>query len=480
MFALEVEYLTGRAVASRRHDREAAEWPPHPGRLFSALVATLKECELGEAEREALFWLERQPPPSLSVGEATARDVVRVFVPVNDTSAPDKVPPKGFSATQISEGIKVLPDRRSRQQRAFPSVTLAHPVVHFIWAASVPEEVNQHYQALDRLARHVTYLGHSSSLVRISVCHEPPPPTLVPTEAGEEVLRVPTQGRLVELEETYQRGAPISPGIFRAYARIGKRLEDPADTVFGDMIVFRRVGGPRLPLHASPNLTSTVRRALMALAGPHPGEIISGHAPDGSPSQQPHVAIIPLAYVAHTYADGNIMGFAVVLPRRLGRFDPTRRQIAQALVRLESLEMGRAGVWKVERVTGESVPRSLQVDPYTGLARLWATVTPMLLDYIPKDKPGKDQKAIVATACERIGLPRPVEIEIGPVSPFRGVPPSGHFARLRNGKQPHLHRTHIVAEFDRPVRGPVILGAGRYLGMGLCRRLGRPSEGGDS
>src|SRR6266540_110108 len=128
MFALEVEYLTGRAVASKRHDREAAEWPPHPGRLFSALVAALKECEFGKAEREALLWLERQSPPSLSVHDATARDVVPVFVPVNDSAAPEKIPTKGFSAGQLSEGIKVLPDRRARQQRAFPSVTIAQPI----------------------------------------------------------------------------------------------------------------------------------------------------------------------------------------------------------------------------------------------------------------------------------------------------------------------------------------------------------------
>jgi CRISPR-associated protein Csb2 len=352
-------------------------------------------------------------------------------------------------------------------------VTLVQSVIHFIWSPPVAEEEEQHRTALARLAGHVTYLGHSSSLVRISFCQKPPPPTLVPAKTGEEVLRVPTQGRLAELEATYLRGIRPSPGMFCSYTGTAERPSEPAETVFGEMIVFRRLSGPRLPLHASPTLTSSVRRALMALAGTNLGEIISGHGSDGSPSQQPHLAFAPLAYVDHTYADGNIMGFAVVLPRRLGRFDTSRLQIAQALVQLQSLEMGRTRVWKVERLTSESPQRSLQLDPYTGPARLWATVTPMLLDYIPKEKPGKDQEAIVATACQRIGLPAPVEIKIGPVSPFRGVPPSGHFAPLQNGNQPHLHRIHVVVEFARPVRGPVILGAGRYLGMGLCRRFGR-------
>ena len=53
MLVLEVEYLTGRAVATARHHREQPEWPPHPGRLFSALVAACHEADLTDLEREA-------------------------------------------------------------------------------------------------------------------------------------------------------------------------------------------------------------------------------------------------------------------------------------------------------------------------------------------------------------------------------------------------------------------------------------------
>src|SRR5438874_1484024 len=123
MFALEVEYLTRRSVASERDNRDAPEWPPHPGRLFSALVAAWGEHGSAADERAALEWLEQQPPPALAVSAARPRDVVPVFVPVNDNAAPDKEPAKGFSAAQVVEGMKVFPERRSRQQRVFPSVT---------------------------------------------------------------------------------------------------------------------------------------------------------------------------------------------------------------------------------------------------------------------------------------------------------------------------------------------------------------------
>jgi CRISPR-associated protein Csb2 len=473
MFALEVEYLTGRAVASQRHDREAAEWPPHPGRLFSALVAALKECDFGESERQALLWLERQRPPALSYSDAYLRDVVPVFVPVNDTTAPDKVPAKGFSIGQIAEGIRVMPERRSRQQRAFPSATPQDRIVHFIWSHAAAEEVTRHRPALMRLAANVTYLGHSSSLVRVAVCDEPPRATLEPAEVGNEVLRIPTPGRLEELESTYLRGARPSPGMYCAYTRaLDVVAKESPETVFGEMVIFRRMRGQRLPLHAFGNLMRAVRGALLALAKPQPQEIISGHLPDGRPSQRPHIAIIPLANVSlhNLYADGDMMGFAVILPRRLIRFsDPERRHVMQALTQLQQVTMGRAGAWHVERLTAEASQKSLQGAEYSEPARRWATVTPMVLDYVPKDRPDRDLQSIVRLACERIGLPAHASIQVGQVSPFRGVPPSGHFQPVANGKQLRLPWTHVTVEFRQPVRGPIILGARRYLGYGLCR-----------
>ena len=43
MFSLGVEFLMGRAMMSRWQNREEAEWPPHPDRVFMALVAAWGE-----------------------------------------------------------------------------------------------------------------------------------------------------------------------------------------------------------------------------------------------------------------------------------------------------------------------------------------------------------------------------------------------------------------------------------------------------
>jgi CRISPR-associated protein Csb2 len=86
VIAIDVELLTGRYVATSFSNRRAAEWPPHPARFFSALVATAsKHAELVADARHALEWLEQQGPPHVLASEAEPRLVVTAYVPENTT-----------------------------------------------------------------------------------------------------------------------------------------------------------------------------------------------------------------------------------------------------------------------------------------------------------------------------------------------------------------------------------------------------------
>ncbi len=515
MLAIKVEYLLGRAVSSRYDDRTAAEWPPHPGRLFSAMVAAYGERGYDEAERDALLWLEQQAPPSLAVADLeqmSVREAVPVFVPVNDSTASDTVPEAGFTANQVNTGVRVLPQNRSRQPRYFPAAVPDPPTVHFLWGNVDQQEFERHREALTELVANVTYLGHSSSLVCAALCDDPPPPTLSPAEAGEtgsHTLRVPGPGRFRRLIEAFdlsrQVNRRIEPplGLSVPYAPLDRRGYVPAARgVFGaarDWIVFRRVAGPKLPLHASLRATQRMREALQSLADQPPLEVLTGHRVNGQPSGAPHVAFVPLAFVDHRYADGSIMGLAAVLPQKLSPND--RRHVLRALGRLESLRISNSITWRLERVTTASHLKSLQPSRYMGLgeavrpARVWASVTPMVFGHFPKDADGPRATRIVADSCEMSGLPRPALVRIGEVSPVLGVPPSAHFPTLSvrgkpiypgfergrdkppgrdaDGHPPRLRR-HIELEFAEPVEGPVLIGSGRYLGMGLCLPRYRP------
>jgi CRISPR-associated protein Csb2 len=71
MLCLEVEFLTGVSVAATPYACDEAEWPPHPDRLFRALVAAWgRDDPPDDAERRALEWLEGLDKDSLVVSAA--------------------------------------------------------------------------------------------------------------------------------------------------------------------------------------------------------------------------------------------------------------------------------------------------------------------------------------------------------------------------------------------------------------------------
>ena len=77
---------------------------------------------------------------------------------------------------------------------------------------------------------------------------------------------------------------------------------------------------------------------------------------------------------------------------------------------------------------------------------------------------------IVGDACERIGLPRPIDVIVHPVSLHLGVPVAGEFPPLSASGKRRWH-SHVVVTFAEPVPGPVLLGAGRFRGYGFLRPL---------
>ena len=90
MLAIEVSFLTGRYIATAYNTRIESEWPPHPARLFSALAATHFTSDPSmpglPEERAVLEWLESKGAPSICCSDAASREVVTVFVPVNDVA----------------------------------------------------------------------------------------------------------------------------------------------------------------------------------------------------------------------------------------------------------------------------------------------------------------------------------------------------------------------------------------------------------
>ena len=321
---------------------------------------------------------------------------------------------------------------------------------------------------------------------------------------GARERKAQIKGKIEELKQDLSMIDARPPlraaiGLTQGYRRAdAPPPETIPNTVFDDRVLVLVKGeGPELGLESTLQLTAALRGAVMVGCVQPPPEWVSGHTQDERPSQSTHLAFVPLGFVGREHADGHVMGLALAFPRQValegrGRClsrlltDPSTGEPADIELRL-----GRLGVWTVAREERTRPPSTLQIESWTGPADTWATVTPIALDRFPKADRDKDRTGwlaevgdIVAASCVNIGLPEPVEIDIDKTSWHVGAPRSrpdhGGFPlmRARPGK-PARFQVHAWFRFAQPVRGPVILGAGRYLGYGFCKPwMPRSHQGG--
>lgn len=470
--AIEIEYLTG--VARAANDRgDGADWPPQPDRLFSALVATWAARGERAEERAALLWLESQTAPMIQASEALPREAAKVFVPPNDDGPGN---------------ITILPERRRRQERRFAACVPEDPVVRLVWPELPAPPL---LDALAALAHDTSYLGHSASLVRCTLRRD------LPSAATQAARRVPYQGRLAELDDAYTAGRRPMPGASLPAPPTATRTV-PASVFGTDWMVFVHAAGLRPDAVASALACKAVLKSVQSGYGPAQAPAwVSGHAADGAPITAPHLAAVPLLDAGWEWSQGRLMGLALLLPRDLEQrlaeaLDPRRAGAKSAALveeerffrALANINRGEADSFEIAlrlpggrewRLRREALPEahSLRPERYVGASRVWATVTPIALDRHPKA--AGDAEAGIAEACQRIGLPRPERVVLAHHSAIRGAPSARPGARAPEWTGWRLpsslagrRLTHAVIAFEAPVAGPVILGAGRFTGMGLC------------
>lgn len=498
MFALEIDFITGMAVMTETSTREKAEWPPHPARVFMALVAAHYESkpllEDGDEaavawarERAGLEWLEGQGAPQMSWPEASPRDVVKVYVPVNDAGVPQN--PARVKVSEMRAALGVMPDQRSRQERTFPARHISaegtERHVYLCWPNAEPS--TEILAALTKLALKVTRIGHSSSLALVWVSQAEDVPArayglntkATNTHRGLQ-LRIPAPGFLAELDQCFNAGEiddffDLSKAILTGTGaaknqakiafeeRFGKawirsaatpvrlrpsvgrtahysRVDEPKAPIVtssfdSELLVLTKQEGPVLGLESTAALTSALRGYLLQ-GGEGKPEWFTGHSAPGVPSTKGHIAIVPLAFVGAEHADGHILGLAVAFPRAISAaeraaclrgslFGPSGDDLD-----LE-LQMGNLGTWTLRREERSLPPLALRSATWCERSSIWASVTPVVLDRHPKhdqqtERPQwRDEAAAsIAQSCERQGLPKPELIDVDKTSWHRGAPRS--------------------------------------------------------
>ncbi|RJP47106.1 MAG: type I-U CRISPR-associated protein Cas5/Cas6 [Desulfobacteraceae bacterium] len=269
------------------------------------------------------------------------------------------------------------------------------------------------------------------------------------------------------------------PGLWQGYARPPEPARpDQPKSLFDEHLVIMGMSGKRLNLGSTLKLTGAIRGALLSACREPIPEWVSGHRPDGTRSFDPHLAFIPLPFVGSCHADGRILGVALAVPRIVDKKDAGR--ILESWLRDEN-GLPRSiklfdGQWlecMIELETRETPPWNLRNGPWVKSSRTWASVTPVVLDRHFDGKDKWDLAAdVVQDACERIGLPRPERVLLHPVSLVEGAPHSRDFPPIkRKSDNGRMHHCHAVISFQEPVTGPVIVGAGRFRGYGLCRPM---------
>ncbi len=286
------------------------------------------------------------------------------------------------------------------------------------------------------------------------------------------------------LEDQFPNGQPVSlrpaPGRWQGYHRPPKDMApDAPSPVFDSRVIILNIKGQRVSLPATLKLTAALRGLLMKECPEQPPpEWFSGHRPDGTPTAEPHLALTPLPFVDAEHADGRIMGLAIVLPADLdqevaGRCLSFLHDSVTGLPCEHPLFDGQWFECAIELETRERPPTNLDPGTWTRESCVWASVTPVVLNrhFDGKDKWERAAES-VKEMCGHIGLPRPREVLLHPVSLVEGVPHSREFPQsTRKGGGGRRSHNHAVIVFDEPVRGPMLLGAGRFRGYGLCRPL---------
>ena len=259
-----------------------------------------------------------------------------------------------------------------------------------------------------------------------------------------------------------------------------------------EWIIYERVGGARPLSSRTTDLTRALRAALLEQHGRRDlSPVLSGHRGESAPSDAVHLAFVALPWLGHEHADASIQGCAIVSPRSLSSAD--RETLYGLIAAWErertvddngTMELAHATLPPV-RVRRVEIPTKLTNRTMTWCrpARLFATATPIALDRYPGNLRSNQQRTSqraaaeaaesIARSCERIGLPTPVSVEVSLAPVMQGSQPVHAFASWPSHRdRPQRARVHAVIEFGVHVHGPVLLGAGRYFGLGLCAPIG--------
>ena len=478
-------YFHGRA------DGAEPEWPPSPLRLFQALTAAAaarwRDAQFRDYAAPALDWLAALPPPELRASEEADAGLYVTAVPNN---AMDLVA-RAWSRGNDSNAGDANPAKH-RALKPIRSVRLPEAnAVHYLYA--LPDGGCPHLDVLRAAARSVTHLGWGVDMVAgdAAVVTGADADALEgerwrPAASGGQRLRVPRAGTLADLTRKHadflgrvsgDRFQPVPPLIAFDTVAYARATDLPARPWAAFSILRPDASGNRA-LHAARrtrDVAAWVRHAAGSVCAgwPFPDPVASyvhGHDPadDAKPLRGPaadrRCAYLPLPTLARGHGIDRVEAVRRVLvagpPGGEGQVRWLERRLPGQLLEHGGTEWGLLNL----------LPRATDwvLRQYVAEACAWSTVTPVIWPG-HDDRDAKKAEGLLRKAFGQAGLtPELVagirELEWRRVGFRAGLELAHRYEMPASLAGPAYH---VRVRFGHPVRGPLVIGSGRFRGFGL-------------
>lgn len=480
--------------------RKAVEWPPAPARLFQALLAGAARGVVVPVEtRAALDRLEALPPPVIAAPRGTPGQTFDNFVPNNDLDAELSKAGRRFEEA-------VAQTRIAKHMR--PILFDARMPILYCWHWSTSGD--EHVPALRAAAHRLYQLGRGVDMAwaeaeildedeaerRLSVhggiVHRP-----WGGEGTGRDLPCPATGLRQSLEARFEgtrarfRDGESAGKKVRLFVQAPKpRIANVTYNVRPRRFVFEvRSGGPGdrfagRPLHDTVGFVEAARdraaehlRAALPDLAERVDRYLIGRNADAR-DKNSRIRLVPIPSIGHEHVDEMIRRLAVYVPQSCPLAPD---DVAWAFSQVASHDDDGVIVEELQRVDDDRMVRRFERS-----GRRWSSVTPLALPAarrrrIDPDRRANDLKgggerareearavAAVHHALRHAGVRvRAADVRV------RREPFDRHGARAedfapgtRFSKDALWHATVTFAE---PVVGPLLLGDGRFLGLGLMR-----------
>lgn len=477
------------------HDQRwhgSGEWPPSPGRLFQALVAGVASPGSLSPEhphREALGWLEGLAPPVIAVPHAArAHQAYQSYVPNNDLDAVGG-DIRGIGEIRVGKTIR-------------PRLFEGEAVLLFAWGIDAGEDAKRHAAVLGEVARCLYQFGRGVDMAwadaevladvevqgRLAAHDGEVWRPAKEAAAGGTGLRCPRPGTLKSLlDREEDRRKRLVAGVLRqprqpafrivAYGCPGERLLFDLKPAEQDRRFepWPLVKVAELATRVRDNAAERLSRGLAGQAGTIERVLIGRGATERDKAQR--VRIIPLPSVGHAHTDTAIRRVLIERP-------------CDCPIRADDLNWALSGLdLGVDAQTGEvsahsgsvlapaddrSMLRHYGVDPCSS-ACTWRTVTPAALPVPRLRGRAKGSERLenemgaahaVAQALRHAGVAAgadAVRVQREPF--FSGGMQAEAFACAT--RFPVSRLWHAEITFRESVSGPLVIGDGRYCGLGI-------------